>query len=52
MNASKEIGKEVNTDKLMKMFLSRYRNAGKYHNVNMPIDPLKMWLKSKVWGRQ
>jgi hypothetical protein len=44
IDASWEVGLEVNTEKTKYMLLSHHQNAGQ--------NPLKMWHSSNIWERQ
>jgi len=47
LEASREVGLEVNTEKIEYMFMSRHQNAGQNNNFLMPNKSLKMWQCSK-----
>jgi UDP-N-acetylglucosamine 2-epimerase len=49
IDASKEVGLEVNTEKTKYMLLSRHRNAGQSHDIKKITDVLKMWQSSDIW---
>jgi hypothetical protein len=50
IDASKEVGLEVNTEKTKYMLLSRHQNAGQNHDIKL-TDVLKMWQSSDIWER-
>jgi hypothetical protein len=52
IDASKEVGLELNTEKTKYMLLFRHQNAGQNHSKRQPIDPLKMRHNSYIWDRQ
>jgi hypothetical protein len=51
IDASKEVGQEVNTEKTKYMLLSRHQNAGQSHDVKRLTNVLKMWQSSdtSIW---
>jgi hypothetical protein len=42
IDARKEVGLEVNTEKTKYIFLSHHQNAGKNRNIRIVIQPLNM----------
>jgi hypothetical protein len=46
LDASKEIGLEVNSEKTKYMFMSRHQTAGQSNYI---INPLKKWQNSRIW---
>jgi hypothetical protein len=52
MDASKEVGLEVNIEKTKYMLMSRHQNAGQNHNVKVGDRSLKMLHSSNIWERQ
>jgi hypothetical protein len=50
IDASKEVGLEIDIDKTKYMLLSRHQNVGQ--NRDIKIDHLKMCHSSSIWGRQ
>jgi hypothetical protein len=51
LNASKELGLELNTDKTKYMLLSRHQNAGQ-NRVIKRGNSFKMWQILDIWERQ
>jgi hypothetical protein len=51
IDASNEIGLEVNPEKTKYMSLSRYQNAGQNHDIKYVTDGLKMWHSSSIFER-
>jgi hypothetical protein len=49
IDASKEVGLEVNTEKTKYMLLSRHQNAGQSYDIKIVTDVLKMWQTSDIW---
>jgi hypothetical protein len=49
-DASKEVGREVNSEETKCMLLSRHQNAAKNHDVKI-TDVLKRWESSDIWER-
>jgi hypothetical protein len=55
IDASREIGLEINVEKTKYMLLARHQNAGQNWEIkiaNRQIDCLKMCLSSNVWEQQ
>jgi hypothetical protein len=52
IDASKEVGLEVNTEKTKYMSLSRHQNAGQNHVIKVGNNILKMWHSSDVWEQR
>jgi hypothetical protein len=53
IDASKEIGTEVNTEKTKYMLLSREQTAGQNHDIKIGNKIfLKMWHSSDIWERR
>jgi hypothetical protein len=52
IDASKGVSLEVTTEKTKYMLLSCHHNAGQNHNINICVDPLKMWHSLNIWERQ
>jgi hypothetical protein len=52
IDASKEVGLEVNTEKTKYMLLSRHQNAGQSYDIKIANRFLKMWQSSDIWKRQ
>jgi hypothetical protein len=52
IDARKEVGLEVNTEKTKYMFLSRHQNAGQNHDIKIGNDLLKMWHSLDIWERR
>jgi hypothetical protein len=52
IDASKEVGLEINTEKIKYMLLSRHQNAGQNHDIKTGKDVLKMWHSSDIWERR
>jgi len=52
LHASKEVGLEVNTQKMKYMVTSCYQNAGQITVYSLLIKPLKMWQSSCFWEQQ
>ena len=50
--ATKEIGLEVNADKTKYMVMSRDRNAGRGHSVNIDNSSIEGWKSSNIWERR
>jgi hypothetical protein len=51
IDASKEVGLQVNTEKTKYMLLSRHQNAGQNRDIKIG-NGLKMWYSSDIWERQ
>jgi len=51
LQASREVGLEVNIEKLKYMFMSHHQNAGQYHNL-MLLKAFQMWQNSDVLEQQ
>jgi hypothetical protein len=51
IDASEEVGLEVNTEKIKYILLSRHQNAGKNHDIKA-ANPLKMYHSSDICERQ
>jgi hypothetical protein len=51
IDASKEVGLEVNTEKTKYMLLSRHQNASQNHDIKIVNRGLKMWHSSNIWER-
>jgi hypothetical protein len=49
IDASKEVGLEVNAEKTKYMLLSHHQNAGQNHDIRTANDVLKMWPSSNIW---
>jgi hypothetical protein len=49
IDASEEVGLEVNSDITKYMLMSCHHNAGQNHNKDCPTVPLKKWLCSNIW---
>ena len=47
--ATKEIGLEVNADKIKYMVMSRDQNAGRSHSTKLIIVHWKEWKISNIW---
>jgi hypothetical protein len=52
IDASKEVGLEVNTEKTKYMSLSRHQSAGQNHDIKIGNRCLKMWHSSDIWERR
>jgi hypothetical protein len=52
IDASKEVGLEINVDKTKYMLLTRHQNVGQNRDKNSKKDHLKMCHRSDIWGRQ
>jgi hypothetical protein len=52
IDASKEVGPEVNTEKTKYMLLSHNQNAVRNHDIKIDNGFLKMWHSSDIWERQ
>jgi biotin operon repressor len=51
IEASKEVGIEVDTEKTKHMLLSHHQNAGQTHDIKRANRCLKMWHTSDIWER-
>jgi hypothetical protein len=51
IDASKEVGLEVNTEKTKYMLLSRHQNAGQNFDIKIVSIFRKMWQSSYIWER-
>jgi hypothetical protein len=49
IDASKEVGPEVNAEKTEYMLLPITRTQGKFVTYRQLIGPLKMWHSSNMW---
>jgi hypothetical protein len=49
IDASKEIGPEVNTEKTKYMSLSCHQNARQNHDIKMGNSVLKIWHNLDIW---
>jgi hypothetical protein len=49
LDASKEVGLEVNPEKTKYMLVSRCQKAGQRQSIKMGIGPLKAWQSSNIW---
>jgi hypothetical protein len=52
IDASKEVGLEVNVEKTKYMLVSRDQNAGQNRGKKLETDHLKMCHSSSIWERQ
>jgi hypothetical protein len=52
IDASKEVGLEVNAEKTMYVLVSRDQNAGQNLDIKIENSYLKMCLSSNIWERQ
>jgi hypothetical protein len=52
VDASKEFGLEVSTEKTKYLLLSHHQNAGQNHDVKIGNRSLKMWHSSNIWEQQ
>jgi hypothetical protein len=53
VDASKEIGLEINVEETKHMLLSRHQNAGQNRDIKITkTDRLKMLHGSNIWERQ
>jgi hypothetical protein len=52
IEASKEVGLEVNTGKTNYTLLFRHQNAGQINDTKIDNRVLKMWHSSDIWERQ
>jgi hypothetical protein len=51
LDASKEVGIEVNTEKTKYVVVSCHQHAGKITVYWLLINPLKMWQNSSIWKK-
>jgi hypothetical protein len=49
IDASKEVGLEVNKEKTKYVLLSYPQNAGQSHDIKIAKNVLKMWQSSDIW---
>jgi hypothetical protein len=49
LDASKEVGLEVNSEKTKYMLVSRCQKAGQRQNITIGNRPLKAWQSSNIW---
>jgi hypothetical protein len=49
LEASREVGLEVNTEKTKYTVLSRHQTARQYHNLLIANKFLKKWQSSIIW---
>jgi hypothetical protein len=49
LDASKEIGLEVNSEKTTYMFMSHHQTAGQSNYKRVLINHLKKWQSSSIW---
>jgi hypothetical protein len=49
LDASKEVGLEVNSEKTKYMLMSRCKKAGQKHSIKTANMPLKVWRISNIW---
>jgi hypothetical protein len=52
VDASKEVGLEVDAEKTKYMLLSRHQNAGQNNDMKILRDVSKTWHSSDIWERQ
>jgi len=52
LDATKEIGLEINADKTKYMVISRDRNAGRCHSVKFDNSSTEGWKSSNIWERR
>jgi hypothetical protein len=52
IDASKEVGLEINVEKTKYMILSRHQNVGQNWDIEIATDRLKICHSSNIWGRQ
>jgi hypothetical protein len=52
LEASREVGWEVNTEKTEYMFVSHHQNAGRIIFYWLLINSLKMWQSLNIWEQQ
>jgi hypothetical protein len=52
IDAIKEVGLEVNTEKTKYMILFRHRNTGQNRDIKISNRCLKMWHNSYIWERR
>jgi hypothetical protein len=52
IDASKEVGIEINAEKTKHMLLSRHQNVGQYRDIKIEEDRLKLCHSSNIWGRK
>jgi hypothetical protein len=51
INDSKEVGLEINAEKIKYMLLSRHQNVGQNHGIKIAKYRLKMCHISNIWGQ-
>jgi hypothetical protein len=49
LDASKEVGLEVNPEKTKCMLVSRCQKAGQRQSIKIGIGPWKVWQSSSIW---
>jgi hypothetical protein len=52
VDASKEVGLEINVEKTKYMLLSPHQNVGQNQDIKVANRSLKMGHSSNIWGRQ
>jgi hypothetical protein len=52
IDATKEVGLEINTDKTKYMLLSRHQNVGQNRDIKVQTNHLKICHSSNIWGRR
>jgi hypothetical protein len=51
LEASRDIGLEINAEKTKYMIMSRHPNLGQNQNIRIANECWKMWQNSNTWGR-
>jgi hypothetical protein len=51
LEASRDIGPEINAEKTKHMIMSRHPNSEQNQNIRIANECLKMWQNSNTWGR-
>jgi hypothetical protein len=51
LEASTDVGLEINAEKTKYMIMSRHPNSGQNLNIRIANNRLKMWKNLNTWGR-
>jgi hypothetical protein len=51
LDATKEVGLEVNPKKTKYMLMSRSESTGQKHSIKVGMGPLKVWQSSNIWEK-
>jgi hypothetical protein len=50
LEASRDIGLEINTEKTKYMIMSRHPNSRRNQNIRIANESFEMWQNSNTWG--